>query len=149
MTQRQIAERIGVTPGFIAKIESGESMPGYSVCVALTNVLDLGLDELWASVEAERREADDRRRQARGLVATGPIRVRGAVRTRGAVVQPSRPARGPAEIAREIASDPDLLTAYGHLRVAMSDLTLRTTVMTTLEAWAALVKGKGSPPRGR
>jgi transcriptional regulator with XRE-family HTH domain len=148
LTQRQTADLIGVTPGFIAKIESGESLPGYSACVALTNVLDIALDELWQAVETARRQADERRRVARGEVATGAIRTRGPVRVRGAVLTRGGTAtRGPGQIAQEIAGDPDLLTAYRHMRTAMTDPALRTTVMTTLEAWARMVDAK--TPRGR
>lgn len=148
LTQRQTADLIGVTPGFIAKIESGESLPGYSACVALTNVLDIPLEELWQAVEVARRTADERRRIARGEVATGAIRTRGPVRVRGAVLaRGAAPTRGPAQIAHEIAGDPQLLTAYRHLKAAMTDPSLRSTVLTTLEAWARMVETK--TPRGR
>jgi transcriptional regulator with XRE-family HTH domain len=141
-TQRDVADKVGVTPGFVAKIESNESLPGYSVCVALTNFLDLALDDLWTAVEATRRDADERRRKARGEVATGAIRTRGAVRVRGVIPTRGAAARGPTEIGREIASDPDLLTAYRNLRTALSDSSLRTTVLTTLEAWARMVESR-------
>jgi DNA-binding XRE family transcriptional regulator len=150
-TQRDTATSVGVTPGFIAKIETGESLPSYSVCVGLANVLGVALDELWESVEGARRAADERRRVARGGVASGVVRTRGPVRVRGAIPTRGGTARGPAEIAKEIAADPDLLTAYRHLRAAMSEPALKSTVMTTLHAWARLVEGKEKKPgpRGR
>jgi transcriptional regulator with XRE-family HTH domain len=147
LTQRQLAEQVGVSPGFIAKVEGNESLPGYGVCVALTQVLGLALDDLWAMVRAARSDNDERRRQRRVDAVQGAVRTRGAVHVRRMTAVTGRAPRGPAEIGQEIADDADLLTAYKHLRTAMTDPSLRTTVMTTLEALARMVESKDQPRR--
>jgi hypothetical protein len=131
-----------VTAGFIAKLESGDTLPSYDVCVALTNVLHLSLEELWDSVQTARREEDARRLRTRGAISggfartRGPIRTRGPVRTRGSAAPAAGGGRGPKQIAEEIAADPELLAAYHHLRMAFRDPVLRTAVLQTLEALA-------------
>src|SRR5688572_16739931 len=114
-TQRQLADAIGMTPGFIAKLEGRDSLPSYDVCVLLTNVLNLSLEALWQSLDSGRREAVDQRLRTRGAVAGAAVRTRGAVRARGGAQESGpRSAHGPAEIALEIAGHPELLTAYRH-----------------------------------
>ena len=81
--------------------------------------------------------------RTRGAVGGAGLRTRGPVRTRGGAASRSAPgARGPAEIAREIAGDPELLTAYRHLKKAAADPALRETVLNALEAFARMVESR-------
>src|SRR5919106_3432743 len=81
-TQRQLASAIGVTPGFITKVESERALPSYERCVALAGVLDLSFDSLWAEVEKARVEAHQQSIYTRGAA------VRGALRTPGVWATP-------------------------------------------------------------
>jgi transcriptional regulator with XRE-family HTH domain len=126
-TQKQLADAIGVTSGFVAKLEAAESLPGYERSVAMAEVLGLPLDQLWHSIQEERAESTQRRIQTRGVA------IRGAVRGAGGEEPKTS---SPEEIAREIASDSDLSDAYQHLKTALNDPRLRITVLTALEAFA-------------
>jgi DNA-binding XRE family transcriptional regulator len=55
-TQKQLADAVGVTASFITQVEAGKTFPSYERCVALANVLNLPLDELWTQVEKARME---------------------------------------------------------------------------------------------
>src|SRR5262249_2400597 len=39
LTQTQLAERVGVTPGFITKLEKNEALPGTELTLTLANLL--------------------------------------------------------------------------------------------------------------
>jgi transcriptional regulator with XRE-family HTH domain len=133
-TQRQVASAIGVTPGFITKVESEQALPSYERCIALAGVLDLSFDSLWAEVEKARVEAHQQSIYTRGAA------VRGAVRTPGVLAEPLT--ESPAaelsvlDIARDLAADAELRAAYQDLKHALTDPQLRETVLNTLRAFA-------------
>jgi transcriptional regulator with XRE-family HTH domain len=131
--QKQLAEKIGVTPGFITKLETGQSRPSYERCVALAEALDLSLDDLWEQVQEEKVEASGERIRTRGAA------IRGAVRTRGAQGKPSEPvfwSETVQEIARELAKDTDLRACYHDLKAAFASPKTRETVRHVLRALA-------------
>lgn len=133
-TQRQLAQAIGVTPGFVTKVEGAEAFPSYERCIALANVLDLPLDRLWTAIEQARAEAFKVQMRVRGAA------VRQAVRVRGMAPEPPPGAPVPEmsaeEIAHEIAADAALQAAYQDLKRALADPELRETVLNALRAFA-------------
>jgi transcriptional regulator with XRE-family HTH domain len=137
-SQKQLADTIGVTPGFVTKLEAGHAFPSYERCLTLANALGLSLDDLWARVEDARIDASQQRLRTRGLA------MRGAVRIRGELGEPPEAAPPPAlsveELARELASDAELQTAYRNLQVALANPQMRPTVLAALEAWARVAQ---------
>ena len=133
-TQKELADAIGVTSGFITKVETDQALPSYERCMAIASVLEVPLDTLWVEVERARVESFQQRIRTRGAA------VRGTFRTRGASLEP--PAALPIhemtaeEIAREITADADLQTAYRNLKLALADPKMRPTVLAALEAFA-------------
>lgn len=137
-SQKQLADTIGVTPGFVTKLEAGHAFPSYERCLTLANVLGLPLDDLWPRVEEARVEASQQRLRTRGLA------MRGAVRIRGALGEPPEETPTPElsveEIARELASDAELQTAYRNLKLALADPQMRPTVLAALDAFARVAQ---------
>lgn len=133
-TQRQVASAIGVTPGFITKVESEQALPSYERCIALAGVLDLSFDSLWAEVEKARVEAHQQSIYTRGAA------VRGVWRTPGVLAEPPTglPALelSVADIARDMATDAELRAAYRDLKYVLADPQLRETVLNALRAFA-------------
>lgn len=133
-TQKQLASAIGVTPGFITKVESEQALPSYERCTVLADVLALSLESLWTEIEQVRTEAFQQSIRTRGVA------VRRALRTRGVAAEPPTGAPVPemtAEaIAREIAADAELQAAYRDLKLALADPQLRETVLNALRVFA-------------
>jgi transcriptional regulator with XRE-family HTH domain len=133
-TQRQVANAIGVTPGFITKVESGQALPSYERCIALAGVLDLSFDRLWAEVEKARVEAHQQSIYIRGAA------VRGTLHTPGVLAEPPAGAQAlepsVADIARDMATDAELRVAYRDLKFALADPQLRDTVLNALRVFA-------------
>ncbi len=136
-SQKQLASTIGVTPGFITKIETGQALPGYERCVALARVLNLSLDDLWAQVEAERIETNKQRILTRGASVRGAVRTRGA--SGGLASAPSQP-EALQEIASELAADAELLASYLDLKTAFASPHMRETTRNVLRALAREAK---------
>lgn len=140
-TQAQLAEKIGVTPSFITKLERDEALPSYDRILALANVLVLDANMLIPLVEQNK---EDRGRQR--------------IKTRGASMRTSYglggegqfpEGRGPgsalntaAQIGREILENPDLQTAFTHLRIGLKDPKLGPAILKTLEAFAKQANSK-------
>ena len=138
-TQKQLADAIGVTSGFVTKVETEQSLPSYEICVAMARALDLPLEKLWSGIESARTEALQQRIKTRGAA------VRGAIRTRGAAVR--KPARSEqqldvAEIAREIAADADGQAALRDLRIALADPQMRPAVLAALAGFARAARSE-------
>ena len=57
LTQRQLAERIEVYVPQISRYESGGAMPNAETLIALSNVLEVGLDELVLGQNGDRATA--------------------------------------------------------------------------------------------
>lgn len=53
MTQDDLAEKVGVSPGFVGMIERGERAPSLDVFVLLANELGVTADELLSGVVVE------------------------------------------------------------------------------------------------
>lgn len=58
MTQRELAERLGVTNKAVSKWETGQGMPDVSVLLALARVLDTSVEEILQGGDGEKK-ADD------------------------------------------------------------------------------------------
>jgi transcriptional regulator with XRE-family HTH domain len=54
MTQEALAFASGITTGSVARIELGQSVPGWDTVRQLAQALDVSIVELAAAVEAER-----------------------------------------------------------------------------------------------
>lgn len=124
MTQQELAEQIGVTSGFIAKIESGKSLPSYERCIALGEVLGLSVDDLWDAVEKARAEQSQLR-----------------VRTRGEVFRKARRSLStdpsPSLLSgTDMAADDDLQEAYRNLDIALANRQIRLLVLKVLRDFA-------------
>jgi transcriptional regulator with XRE-family HTH domain len=136
-TQTQLAERVGVTPSFITKVEKDDSSPGPDVLLSLANLLQLDFQKLLALVhEFKQKRVESRQR----------VRTRGAFRL-GHEGEPALPEGrgGPAEqLGREILDNPDLKMAYQYLRTVLEDPTLKPVILKTLETFAEKAKrGRG------
>lgn len=133
-SQKQLAAAIGVTPGFITKVEGEQALPSYERCIALAAVLDLPSDTLWTEIEKARIAAFQQHMRTRGAA------VRRAMRTRGGPAEPpTEPPRlemSVEDIAREIAADAELQAAYRDLQMALADPQMRETVLNALRAFA-------------
>lgn len=53
LTQKDVAERVGVTRQTMNAIESGDYNPSINLCIALCKVLNKTLDELFWEKESE------------------------------------------------------------------------------------------------
>ena len=140
VTQRDLAQNAGVTSGFVAQIEMGDRTPSLDVLLRLATALRLKRaeqEELMALYEHAQQEKLQRAVRTRGAAMRGVV-----LRTRGGAsrfVPPVASGAGLADadqIAREIASNPDLLAAYQHLKTAFADPHMRPTVLAALEAFA-------------
>ena len=135
-TQRQLADRIGCTDGYVAHLENEVKLPSLDISMAVSEALQLSFDEqqrLLEAVEIARRQQTERRIRTRGAV------VRGALRTRGGMHTPPEPAPdelNAEQIAHDMAADPDLRTAYLHLKTALTNPGMRETVLNALRALA-------------
>src|SRR5262249_39373162 len=70
-TQAYLAERVGVTPSYVTKLEKDEALPRYDLLVALANVLVLDSERLLALTERSRQERAGERIRTRGGMARG------------------------------------------------------------------------------
>lgn len=133
-SQKQLAGMIGATPGFVTKLETGDALPGYERCVTLANALQLSMDDLWALVE------EDRATVARQRLATRQAAIQGALQSHqvpsGPSATPSTPGVSAEALARELAADSDLQTAYHNLKQALADPQMRPHVLAALQAFA-------------
>src|SRR4051794_41135893 len=66
LTQNALAERVGVTSGFITKLEKDETLPGNELLLALASVLELDGGDLLELVDRARGERAGRRIRTRG-----------------------------------------------------------------------------------
>jgi transcriptional regulator with XRE-family HTH domain len=132
-TQTELAERVGVTPGFITKLEKDEALPGADLTLTLANLLLIHPEPLLRLVGELKHSRKASRRAQRA-------RARGTLR-------PPEPAAAPppgpappdlcADLGREIINNPDLLRAVEYLRVIFADPGQRLVALRLLEALAA------------
>ena len=73
-TQRQMAEKLGVTPGFVTKIETDEVLPSYERLLSIADFLDLNISVLWADVQEERTARLQKKLLARQEVLSHALR---------------------------------------------------------------------------
>lgn len=136
-TQRQLAEAIGCTDGYVAHIENEVKLPSVEIAVALGRALQLTFEDqqrLLDLVETAQRQRVEQRIRTRGAVARGVLRTRGGARPPG---QGSDADDVDAErIVSDLAADPDLRVAYQHLKTALANPRMRDTVLNALRAFA-------------
>jgi transcriptional regulator with XRE-family HTH domain len=136
LTQSALAERVGVTPGFITKLEKGEALPGAERLLALAGVLELKADELLNMAAISGGERAGQRIRTRGSVIRQVYGV-GVPRDAGSTAGLEQgPRLGAEQLARLIAADQELRLAVEHLRTALDDPELRSVVLKTLETFA-------------
>jgi transcriptional regulator with XRE-family HTH domain len=136
-TQRQLAEAIGCTDGYLAHLENEIKLPSLDISMALTQALRFSDDEqqqFLETVEVARRQRAERRIRTRGAVVRGALRTRGSVRRTG--LEPEADEPDAERIASDLATDPDLRLAYQHLKTALANPRLRETVLNALRALA-------------
>jgi len=147
-TQKQLAEQLGCTDSFITQIEHEVRPPSLDICTALANVFQLPpqeQQEFLEEVEVKRRQDAEARIRTRGVA------VRGAMRTRGLLTSPPRPAEpttaepinetvDAVAIAQDLADNPELVAAYRDLITALSVSQLRQPVLDALRAFAQLAR---------
>jgi len=136
-TQRHLAEAIGCTDGYVAHLENEVKLPSLDICMALAQAFQLTVEEqqrLLEAVEESRRQRAEQRIRTRGGAVRGALRARGGM---GMPPPPSEPDEVDAEeIARDLADDPELRTAYRHLKQGLADPRMRETVLNALRAFA-------------
>jgi transcriptional regulator with XRE-family HTH domain len=136
LTQSALAQRVGVTPGFITKLEKGEALPGSELVLALAGVLDLGSGELLHLAESARSERSGRRIRTRGAAIRQVLGVGGPRPPGSAQVSERNPLPRAEQLGRMILDDEELRSAFEHLRAAVADPDLKATVLKTLETFA-------------
>lgn len=57
MTQRQLAERIGVRRESVARYETGERRPSPAVAERIARALGMDIETMWAVLYGEKKEA--------------------------------------------------------------------------------------------
>lgn len=141
-TQSQLADRIGVTPSFITKVEKDEALPSYDRTLALARALDLDVNNLLSLVEQNKEDRGLQRIRNRGAsmrTAFGLSTERDSSASEGRSTG-TDPA---TQLAREILENPTLYTALTHLRIALRDPDLTAAVLKTLETFAKQATSKG------
>ena len=133
LTQRQLADRVGCTDGYIAHLESELKFPSINVMLALSDVFSFTIEaqqEFLTSVEKKRVEKSSKRIRTRGVATRELLKVRHASEeTRKTDLAAER-------IAHDLEENPDLRTAYYDLRTALADPQMRDTVLNTLRAFS-------------
>src|ERR1039458_2505419 len=133
-TQSQLAEKVGVTPSFITKLEKDEALPSYDRTVALANVLVLDAKNLLSLIEQNKEDRGLQRIRTRGA----SLRNAYGISPSGDNVAPSSAENSSSDMAaqfgREILENPDLQVALTFLRTALADPDTRSAALTTLEA---------------
>ena len=61
VTQIQLAESIGVSPGNVGDWESGKSRPNYGALIALSKFFEVSADVLLGIEEAEEEESEEQK----------------------------------------------------------------------------------------
>jgi transcriptional regulator with XRE-family HTH domain len=150
LTQGALAERVGVTSGFITKVEKDEALPGSDLLLALAGVLDVTGEELLRLAEGARSERSSRRIRTRGAAIRQVLGVGGPKQPAPAEAFEQAPGPGAEQLARMILDDPELRSAFEHLRTALADPDLRGAVLKTLETFAYQAgRSRSIPDRGR
>jgi transcriptional regulator with XRE-family HTH domain len=133
-TQRQLAEAIGCTDGYVAHIENELKLPSLDICMAVSNVFQLSGEtqqRLLETVEAARQQRSVQRIRTRGGAVRGALRTRG-----GSNIEPETDDLNAETIARDLITDPALRAAYRHLKTVLANSRLRETALNTLSALA-------------
>ena len=137
-TQSHVAAQIGVTPGFITRIEKHQAFPSYERLRALARVLVLESEELLTLLEQAQQHHAHQRLRARGAAARTGVRGTPAPAQDAAGLEgaPSAPPSTAEQFRQEVLADPDVHTAFTFMRTALADPTLKPVVLKTLEALA-------------
>ena len=133
LTQREVAQLVGYTDGYIAHIEGEMKIPSLDICIALAAALEVTQaeeQELYQAVEEARRRRAEKRIRTRGSV------VGSAMRMRGMAPKPPDAELTLEDIANDLSDDPDLRTAYHYLKIAFADPQMRETILNTLRSFA-------------
>lgn len=146
-TQSQLAERLGVTPSFITKLEKNEAPPSYDRLLALADVLVLDREQMFFLAEQLRHEHAHQRILKRGATARGTYGLAGeSASTKGSQAPPTPGHPSQAEqIGQQILSNPDLKRAFTWLREALADPARKQAVLQMLEAFAQQAKTTHNP----
>jgi len=142
-TQRELANAMGCSDGYIAHLESQLKLPSVEICLALAEVLELPYEkrqELLNAVEEIRHQRSETRVRTRGTLVRGALRTGGTISRQSSGIDEGE--YNAEEIARDMNVDKDLKTAYRNLRVAMSDPNMRETVLNALRAFAQIAQKK-------
>lgn len=127
LTQAELASKIGVTAGFITKLERDETSAGYERLAGIAAALGLDVEVLLrASAALREQRAMDRTR------ARGSMRFSDGMADSAAMPTPDQA----AQMAQEIIADPVLRSAWGFLRTALADPEMRPVALKTLQALA-------------
>lgn len=135
-TQRQLADAIGCTDGYIAHLENEVKQPSLDICIALEQVLQLTSEEqqdFLKAIEEARYKSTEERIRNRGSA------VRDALLSRCAVTVSPESTSGYIDaesIARDLVTDPNLRAAYRDLKIALTDPRMRAIVLNLLRTSA-------------
>ena len=136
-TQRQLAEAVGCTDGYVAHIENEVKLPSLDISMALAQAFQLSIEEqqrFLEAVEEARRQRSEQRIRARSVAVRGALRTHSSSGTSSQ--EPVSHDIDAATIACDLAADPTLSAAYGHLKTALADARMRDTVLNALRAFA-------------
>jgi transcriptional regulator with XRE-family HTH domain len=136
-TQRELAEAIGCTDGYVAHLENEIKLPSLDISMAVAQAFRFSDEEqqrFLETVEVARRQRAEQRIRTRGAVVRGALRTRGSAR--GAAHGSEADEPDAERIASDLATDPDLRLAYQHLKTALANPRLRETVLNALRALA-------------
>jgi transcriptional regulator with XRE-family HTH domain len=141
-TQSRLAQRLGVTPGFVTKIEKNGALPSYDLQLVLANELLLDREQLLSLAAQLRQESAHQRILTRGASVQGSYGLAGQTPTpRG---HPSQA----EQIGQKVMADPDLKRAFTWLLEALANSDRKQAVLQMLEAFAQPAKTahKTDPP---
>lgn len=136
-TQRELAAAIGCTDGYVAHLEKEIKLPSLDISMAVAQAFRLSEDEqqrFLDTVEVARRQRAEQRIRTRGAVVRGALRTRGGMRP--PAPNPDADDVDAERIASDLDADPELRTAYQHLKSALANPQMRNTVLNALRAFA-------------
>lgn len=133
-TQRDLADRVGCSDGYVAHLEREVKIPSDALCDVLAQEFELSIadqEQLHEYVQNAREHHTQERIRLRGQARRNALRFRGAARA-----SISEDEIDLKDAASELARNPQLREAFRHLRAALENPDTRDAVATTLRMFA-------------
>lgn len=132
-TQLKLSRELGLTQGFVNKIENGTAFPSYETCLTLENVFGVSAENLWSRVEKEKGAVRQNRFRTRGAAVRGAMNGRTQAEREGSPSLADAPSVGPA---KNSGDDGGALSGYRDLKIALANPHTRDAVLGILRSLA-------------